>query len=79
MYCMSKVDPKWDPLPYMLNLLTKYEGYDCSIIPETKIQIASHYIFNLKDVPSGCKHLLEALQIDPDTNKLKVRSNKYFE
>ncbi|XP_046468691.1 uncharacterized protein [Neodiprion pinetum] len=70
--CRKKVEPDWNPLPYMLELLTKYNKDPDAQIQEINIKIGVYYLFHMDDVLSASPYLDNAVQIDPNAKSLKT-------
>lgn len=73
--CKKRVDRDWDPLPFMLELLNKYEKDSDRVIQEINIQIGLYYLFNVQDVLPACPYLTKAIEIEPSSQQLKARCN----
>ncbi|XP_046413050.1 uncharacterized protein LOC124176176 [Neodiprion fabricii] len=69
--CRKKVEPDWNPLPYMLELLNKYDKDPDSQIQEINIKIGLYYLFHMDDILSASQYFDKAVQIDPNARSLK--------
>lgn len=70
--CKKRFKPDWDPLPYLLQVLKKYEKDPDHVIQEINVQIGTCYLFEKHDILSASLCLTKAIKIQPNARILKV-------